>query len=63
MQKIAKTLALVIDCLVGIGAVALLASMIQFAASTAEATPQLAKGKACNSCHTSSSPSKGDVKK
>jgi hypothetical protein len=31
--------------------------------STAQATPQLAKGKPCQTCHTGSPPSKSNVKK
>ena len=31
--------------------------------STAQATPQLANGKPCNSCHEGSPPSKSNVKK
>ncbi len=36
---------------------------LQFAAVPADATPALAKGKACKTCHTSGKPSKSDVKK
>lgn len=36
---------------------------VPFASSTAEATPALAKGKPCGSCHSSSKPSKSDLKK
>ena len=36
---------------------------LQFAAAPADATPALAKGKACKTCHTSGKPSKSDVKK
>ena len=38
-------------------------SMVQFVAPRAEATPAIGQGKPCNACHTSSSPSKSDVKK
>jgi hypothetical protein len=31
--------------------------------SSAQATPQIAKGKACNTCHTGSPPSKSNLKK
>jgi hypothetical protein len=36
---------------------------VPFASSTAEATAALAKGKPCGSCHSSSKPSKTDLKK
>ena len=38
-------------------------AMLQFAAPPADATPALAKGKACKTCHSSGKPSKSDVKK
>jgi hypothetical protein len=31
--------------------------------SNAQATPQMAKGKPCNTCHTGSPPNKSNVKK
>ena len=31
--------------------------------SSAQATPQMAKGKPCNTCHTGSPPNKSNVKK
>ena len=31
--------------------------------SSAQATPQIAKGKACSNCHTGSPPSKSNLKK
>ena len=36
---------------------------LQFVAPPADATPALAKGKSCKSCHSSGKPSKSDVKK
>jgi cytochrome c551/c552 len=64
MQKYAKALTFALVGIVGTaGAVLLTLSMVQFVAPRAEATPALAQGKPCNSCHTSSSPSKEDVKK
>ena len=61
MQQHAKALKLAI---VGTVAAGLLAfSIIQLGAPRAEATPAIAQGKACNVCHTSSSPSKSDLKK
>jgi hypothetical protein len=36
---------------------------VQFAAPPAKATPALAKGKSCKSCHASAKPSKSDVKR
>ena len=44
-----------------VAAVFLGAAIVQFSAP-AEATPALAKGKPCGTCHTSSKPSKTDVK-
>jgi hypothetical protein len=64
MQQHAKALKLLIIGTVGTVAAALLViSMFQFVAPKAEATPAIGQGKPCNACHTSSSPSKGDVKK
>jgi cytochrome c551/c552 len=64
MQQHAKAFTFAVVGTVGTAVAALLTlSMIQFAAPKAEATPAIAQGKPCNSCHTSSSPSKGDVKK
>jgi cytochrome c2 len=51
------------SAIVGIAAVALFALSMVKLASNADATPAKAQGKACNTCHTSSSPSKNDVKK
>jgi hypothetical protein len=49
---------------VGTTAAALLMlSTIRFVAPQAQATPDIAKGKPCNTCHTSASPSKEDLKK
>jgi cytochrome c551/c552 len=49
--------------IIGTMAATLVFSIIQFGAPKAEATPAIAQGKACNTCHTSSSPSKSDLKK
>ena len=38
-------------------------AMISMTAPTAKATPQLAKGKPCNTCHEGAPPTKGNVKK
>jgi len=43
-------------------AVLLMTSMVRFAPK-AEATPVIGQGKPCNTCHTSSTPSKNDLKK
>jgi cytochrome c551/c552 len=40
-----------------------LSSMVRYVAPRAEATPAIAQGKPCNACHTSSTPSKNDLKK
>jgi len=64
MQAHAKTLTVAIVGTVGaVAAVLLTLAMIQFVAPRAEATPAIGQGKPCNACHTSSSPSKSDVKK
>ena len=64
MQQDAKALKLAIVGIAGTVAAALLTfSMAQFIAPRAEATPAIGQGKPCNACHTSSSPSKADVKK
>jgi len=64
MQPHAKALTFAIVGTVGaVAAVLLTLAMVQFVAPRAEATPAIGQGKACNACHTSSSPSKSDVKK
>jgi hypothetical protein len=64
MQKYSKTLKFALIAIVGAAAAALLTfSPIQFVSTYAEATPTLAKGKACKTCHTSARPSKSDLKK
>jgi cytochrome c551/c552 len=64
MQQHAKALTFAVVGTVGtVAAVLLTLSMVQFAARKAEATPAIAQGKACNTCHTSSRPSKSDLKK
>jgi hypothetical protein len=50
----------------GIGvatSVFLTVAIVQFAAPEAEATPAMAKGKPCSTCHSSASPSKSDIKR
>jgi hypothetical protein len=64
MQQYAKMLDYAIMGAVGVVAGGLLTfAIVQFAVPRAEATPALAGGKPCNTCHTSASPNKGDVKK
>jgi cytochrome c551/c552 len=64
MQQHTKTLKFALVGTVGsVAAGVLVFSIVQFAAPKAEATPAIAQGKACNTCHTSSSPSKSDLKK
>jgi hypothetical protein len=64
MQQYAKTLKFALVGAVGtVGSVLLTLAMVQFATPSAEATPAMARGKACKTCHTSSKPSKTDVKK
>jgi len=38
-------------------------AMSSMMVSTAKATPQIAQGKPCGTCHTGSPPSKGNLKK
>ena len=61
----AKALTLTVAGVIGGTAAAVLLTLatVQFAAAPAEATPAMAKGKACNTCHSSASPSKADVGK
>ena len=64
MQRAIKTLEFAIIGAIGIVAAALLTlSFAQIVVPRAEATPAMADGKACNTCHTSSTPSKSDVKR
>jgi hypothetical protein len=64
MQKQPKTLKFAFIATVSTVATVLLTlSPIPFVMPSAEATPALAKGKACKTCHTSPRPSKSDVKK
>jgi hypothetical protein len=64
MHQHAKALKIVIVGTVGtVAAVLLVISMFQFAVPKAEATPVIGQGKPCSACHTSPTPSKGDVKK
>jgi putative flippase GtrA len=64
MQHHANAVRFAIVGTVGIAAAVFLTLLaVQFAAPNAEATPAIGQGKPCNACHTSSSPSKNDVKK
>ena len=64
MKPHAKVLKRAFVGTVGIAAAVSLAFlMVQFAAPKAEATPAIGQGKPCTACHTSSSPSKNDLKK
>ena len=64
MQQHVKALKFGIVGTVGAAAAILLVlSAVQFASQKAEATPAIGQGKPCSTCHTSSSPSKNDVKK
>jgi hypothetical protein len=38
-------------------------AMISMTTPTAKATPQIANGKPCNTCHEGTPPNKGNVKK
>jgi hypothetical protein len=64
-MRFAKALKLFLVSIIGgAAAIALLTvATVKFAAVEAEATPAIGKGKACTTCHTSSKPSKSDVKK
>jgi len=49
---------------VGTAALVLLTfAMLTFATSNAQATPAIAKGKPCSTCHAGSPPSKSNLKK
>ena len=61
MQQHSKALKLAIVGTASAGLLTLL--MVQFVTPRAEATPAIGQGKPCSACHTSSSPSKNDVKK
>lgn len=64
MQHHAKVTSFIFVGAVGTAAATVLAfSAVQFSAQRAEATPAIAQGKPCNACHTSPTPSKGDVKR
>jgi hypothetical protein len=65
MQLHAKALRFVlVSGVLGAGIAALLAfATVHFVTSSAEATPAIGQGKPCTACHTSSSPSKNDIKK
>jgi hypothetical protein len=64
MQQQPKTHKFAVIATVGTVAAVLLTLLpIPFVTPSAEATPALAKGKACKTCHASSSPSKSDLKK
>jgi hypothetical protein len=64
-MQFATTLKLaIISALAGtVTAVLLTFATAPFASFEAEATPAMAKGQPCTACHTSSKPSKSDVKK
>jgi hypothetical protein len=65
VQQHAKALRFVsVSGILGAGAAALIAfATAHFVTSSAEATPALGQGKPCTACHTSSSPTKNDLKK
>ena len=62
MPHHAKAFKMTVGVLATVAMALLTFSIVQFAAPSAEATPALAKGKACKTCHTSSKPSRSDVK-
>jgi hypothetical protein len=47
----------------GAVAIFLVLTMPMFETQTAQATPAIAKGRPCGTCHTGSPPGKGNVKK
>jgi hypothetical protein len=63
MQQRANVKIAVIGATGAAAVVLLVLAMFQFVAPKAEATPVIGQGKPCNACHTSPTPSKGDVKK
>jgi hypothetical protein len=59
-----KSKALIVSTIVGTAILFCFAfAMNSLTVSSAKATPQLAKGKPCNTCHEGSPPSKSNVKK
>jgi hypothetical protein len=64
-MQYAKTLKVAVLSVIAAGATAVLLTVatVPFTAPSADATPAIAKGKACKSCHSSAKPSKADVKK
>ena len=64
-MQYAKTLkfAIVTATIGAVIAVLFTLATVQLASRNAEATPALAKGKACSACHQTSKPSKSDLKK
>jgi hypothetical protein len=64
MQVKAQVQRTIANGLAAAAAVAFLTvTTLAFTTSDAQATPALAKGKACTTCHTGSPPNKGNVKK
>jgi hypothetical protein len=62
MRQVKLNKSTITKSILGITTVAFLTSIvIGFAATSAHATPKLAKGKPCGSCHTGSPPSKSNA--
>ena len=54
----------IVSGFVGTATLALLTfAMLTFATPTADATPDIAKGRPCSTCHAGSPPSKSNLKK
>ena len=57
-----RTMKKITSAFVAVGAVAFLAgAMLSFTAPSANATPAIAKGKPCTTCHAGSPPSKSNL--
>ena len=63
MQPVKTRKFVFVSGVVTVATLFLTVATLQFVAPPADATPALAKGKSCKSCHTSGSPSKSDIKK
>lgn len=64
MQHVKGLKLAIVSGFIGTAALALLTfAMLTFATPDANATPAIAKGKPCGTCHTGSPPNKSNVKK
>jgi hypothetical protein len=64
MQSKGQILKAIASALVGVATlVFVICAMLTFAAPEGQATPTLAKGKPCTTCHTGSPPTKSNVRR